>query len=231
MRAGVTQRQIPPAGAPVGLFGGTFDPVHLGHLRTALEILEGCGLAEIRFIPCGTPAHRPLPVASSELRVAMLRAAVAAEPRFVVDEREVLRPGPSYTFDTLTALRAEHGRTPLCLILGADAFLGLQSWHRWSELVDLAHLILIQRPGWSMPEAGALHELLRQRRVVDVRDLAGAPAGSIWIQPVSQLDISSSAIRSLVAAGGDPGFLVPEPVRALIMASRCFNPGAAAATG
>ena len=123
-----------PAAQPIGLFGGTFDPIHYGHLRTAFELWQALGLAEVRFMPTGSPPHRDQTHATAEHRLAMVRAAVAGQPAFVVDDREVRRSGVSYSVDTLTELRAEYPDRSLCLLLGMDAFLGLPNWHRWREL-------------------------------------------------------------------------------------------------
>src|SRR3970282_1196341 len=122
--------------APIGILGGTFDPIHHGHLRIAQEALEQCDLAQVRFIPSGTPPHRPAPLAQASARRDMVRLAVDGHPGFVVDEREVSRTDPCYTVDTLTELRAELGALqPLCLILGGDAFLQLHTWHEWTRRV------------------------------------------------------------------------------------------------
>ncbi|HEV2009177.1 MAG TPA: nicotinate-nucleotide adenylyltransferase, partial [Burkholderiales bacterium] len=135
--------------APIGIFGGTFDPIHYGHLRLAQEIAESVRMAEIRLVPAGTPPHRAAPQVSSQQRLDMVRLAAAGNPLFTVDEREVKRSGPGYTVDTLVELRREAGATrPLCMLLGADAFLELATWHRWHELFGLAHLIVAHRPGF-----------------------------------------------------------------------------------
>lgn len=218
-------------GGPIGVFGGTFDPVHHGHLRTALEVLEGCGLEQLRLVPAHVPPHRPQPRAPADLRLEMLRRAVAGEPRLVVDDRELRRGGPSYTVDTLAELRAEVGTRPLCLVLGADAFLGLPGWHRWRELPGLAHLVVVERPGTRLEPDAALAGLLAGRRSPDAAALARSSAGLLWQQPVTPLDISASAIRALLASGGDPRFLVPEAVRELLMASRCYPSIAGPAAG
>jgi nicotinate-nucleotide adenylyltransferase len=215
----------------IGVLGGTFDPVHHGHLRSALEVLESCGLERVLLVPAGRPPHRARPVAPAELRVRMLRAAVAAEPRLAVDDRETRRDGPSYTVDTLQSLRAEVGERPLCLIVGADAFLGLVSWHRWRELFALAHLIVMRRPGWALEPAGELAQVLAERGGEDAGALRRRPGGLIHVQPVTALEISSSAIRALVAGGGDPRFLLPDAVRDLVMASSVYQQPATAAAG
>lgn len=210
----------------LGMLGGAFDPVHVGHLRPAFEVLEDCGLDRLLLVPCGLPPHRAPPVAPAALRVRMLRAATAAEPRFVVDERETRRDGYSYTVDTLLSLRAEQGERPLCLLLGADAFLGLESWHRWREIPDLAHVIVMRRPGWPLEPQGELAQLLATRRSDDVADLHRRAAGVIRVHPVTALAISSSAVRALLAVGGDPRFLVPDPVRELLATNGCYRTSA-----
>src|SRR5262245_56588121 len=139
--------------APVGILGGTFDPVHYGHLRLALEIGERSGFAEVRFIVAGTPPHRTAPRTTGAQRLQMVKLATAGNPLFAVDDRELKRTGPSYTFDTLTELRSERGAAqPLCLLVGADAFLEIATWHRWTELFGLAHVVVAHRPGFS-PES------------------------------------------------------------------------------
>jgi nicotinate-nucleotide adenylyltransferase len=207
---------------PLGILGGTFDPIHNGHLRTAVELADVLGLGEVRLLPAGAPPHRPPPVASAELRWRMLVAAVAGKSGLVPDNRELRRAGPSYTVDTLVELRAESGDRPLCLILGADAFAGLASWHRCSEIPALAHLVVVHRPGFELPAHGAVAELLAARRATRPAELAGSPAGRVLLQPVTPLAISASAIRALVARGGDPAFLVPDAVRDIIIQSGCY---------
>jgi nicotinate-nucleotide adenylyltransferase len=217
--------------SPLGVLGGAFDPVHLGHLRPALEVLEGCRLGQMLLVPYGEPAHRARPAAPAELRLRMLRAAVSAEPRFVVDDREIRRGGTSYTVDTLLSLRAEAPERPLCLVLGADAFLGLPGWHRWRELLSLAHLVVMLRPGWALEPDGELAQVYARHRADDPAVLSRPGGGAIRVQPVTPLGISSSAIRALVAGGGDPRFLVPDAVRDLLMSSDCYRMPAAPAAG
>lgn len=219
------------ATGPLGILGGTFDPVHNGHLRAAIEVLEACRLAGMRLIPAGQPPHRAPPVAPGELRLRMLRAAVAGDTRLAVDDREMRRRGPSYMVDTLASLRTEIGQRPLSLVLGADAFLGLPTWHRWQDLFGLAHLIVIHRPGWQLTVEGDLARQLAGRRDDDVAALTRTPGGTIRVQSITRLEISSSAIRALVAAGGDPRFLVPDAVRELVMTSGCYQKQAGAAAG
>jgi len=211
------------ATGPIGIFGGTFDPIHFGHLRTALELREILGLAEVKFIPCHEPPHRDTQPSAGALRLDMVRAAVAEEDGFSVDEREFQRPGPSYTIDTLTSLREEVGSRPLCLLLGMDAFLGLPTWHRWTELLDVAHVVVAHRPGWVMPADGPLGQLLAQRRVDAPSALHEDAHGLVFVTAVTQLEISATDLRESLARGDDPRFLVPETVREIIMRSGCYR--------
>lgn len=209
--------------APLGVFGGTFDPVHYGHLRTAFEVLQRVGLREVRFVPAGDPPHRAPPRVDAARRLEFVRAAVAGQPGFVVDDREVRRAGPSYTVLTLQELRSEWPGTPICLVVGMDAFRGLPTWHRWEELLQLAHLVVAPRPGWTPPRAGVLGELLDRCGSGSAEALHNAPAGRILIQPVTQLEISSTELRDLLAAGRDPRYLVPDSVRELIRSTHSYT--------
>lgn len=210
---------------PIGIFGGTFDPIHYGHLRTAFELWQALRLAEVRFLPAGNPPHRDEPLAAAELRLEMVHAAVAGEPAFVVDDREVRRSGVSYSVDTLTELRAENPDRSLCLLLGMDAFLGLPNWHRWRELLGLAHIIVAHRPGWKAPTMGPLGELMVDCGTGSVRELHNAVGGRIYVHAVTQLEISSTELRQLIVAGRDPRYLVPDPVRDIVRRTRCYAAG------
>jgi nicotinate-nucleotide adenylyltransferase len=207
---------------PIGLFGGTFDPVHCGHLRTAFELWQELQLAEVRFLPTGNPPHREQLYAAAPLRIAMVKAAIADQPGFLVDDREVRRGGVSYSVDTLTELRAEHPQRSLCLLLGMDAFLGLPGWHRWRELLSLAHIVVAHRPGWRAPTMGPLGELMVDHGTGSVRELHARPAGCVYVHAVTQLEISSTELRALIVAGRDPRYLVPDAVRQIILETRCY---------
>jgi nicotinate-nucleotide adenylyltransferase len=209
----------------IGILGGTFDPIHFGHLRPALEVLQTLGLQELRFIPCGQPPHRQAPQATGLQRLSMLRAAIAGQAGFVLDDRELRRPGPSYMVDTLASLRAEVGDTPLCLVLGLDAFAGLERWHQWSRLFDYAHLVVTHRPGWSLPtlQTGpGLAELIRHKQVAP-EQLARHATGRLSFLPVTQLDISASGIRQELQAGRDIRFLLPDNVYELIRRQQIYG--------
>lgn len=208
---------------PTGVFGGTFDPVHYGHLRTAFEMLQALRFQEVRFIPCGDPPHRGETFADAELRFRMVDVAVAGQDGFVSDDRELRRDGPSYSIDTLEGLREENPDRSLGLILGMDAFLGLPKWHRWDEILAIAHIVVAHRPGWKAPDMGALGELISENGTHRVSDLHEATHGRVHIHAVTQLEIASTEIRELVAAGRDPRFLMPDAVRDVIRDSKVYE--------
>lgn len=206
----------------IGIFGGTFDPIHFGHLRPALELAQALSLAEVRFVPARVPPHRGAPVASPEQRLQMVRLALEGVEGFRVDERELRRDGPSYMVDTLASLRQELPESRLCLLVGMDAFLGLPGWHEWRRLLELAHIAVAHRPGWAPPAEGPLAELLAQRRTGEPRNLGLQPAGLVVLQPVTQLEISSTAIRAMIGEGHSPRFLMPEAVSRWIEAEGLY---------
>lgn len=198
---------------PIGVFGGTFDPIHYGHLRSAFEMLQALCFDEVRFVPCGDPPHRGVTFASAEQRLELVRLAVSAQEGFTVDDRELRRDGPSYTIDTLFELREEFSERSLGLIVGMDAFLGLPGWHRWDEILATAHIVVAHRPGWKAPDIGVLGDLIAERGTHRIEDLHDDTHGRIHIHAVTQLEIASTEIRELVAAGRDPRFLMPDAVR------------------
>ena len=219
------------ATAPVGVLGGTFDPIHFGHLRLAQEVAQTLKLAHVRFVPSGTPPHRAAPNTTTAHRLAMVKLAVAGNPLFAVDERETGRSGPAYTFDTLTEMRGELGATcPLVLLLGADAFLEFATWHRWHELFGLTHVAVAHRPRFpverwrdGMPQPLAREydaRLMHQPLAVHL-----APGGGIVVVPFTALDISATAIRGLVSAGGSPRYLLPDPVLDYIQGNSLYSGG------
>ncbi len=202
------------AGA-IGILGGTFDPVHFGHLRLAQEVADALALTQVRFIPGGMPPHRATPQTAAAERVAMVKLAVADNALFTVDERETRRSGLSYSVDTLTELRAELGVTrPLVLIMGADAFLGFHRWHRWREIFGLAHIAVAHRPGAALGNIkdDDFAQEVAQRRVDDAAQVQRAPAGSIVIVPITALDISATAIRTWIRARRSVRYLMPPAV-------------------
>ena len=206
----------------IGIFGGTFDPIHNGHLRIALEALEELSLSAVHFIPCGQSPLRSEPTAANDMRLRMVKAAVEEEERFIVDTREMKRGGPSYTFDTLVGLRDEYKESSMCLFLGMDAFLSLPRWHRWKELIDLAHIVIAHRPGWKAPTEGPLGAFVQEPLSESSQDIVTKREGSLFVLPVTQLEISATKLRSSIRLGLDPKYLVPESVRAIIKETECY---------
>ena len=194
----------------IGIFGGSFDPIHYGHLRTALEVQQKLGLKHIRLIPLRDPPHRDPLDANAEIRLEMVRAAIADEPRFQVDERELKRSGKSYTLDTLISLHDELKEESFCLLIGTDAFRGFPSWHQPREVLMQAHLVVMQRPGEPRPA------LYPERTVATSEALHASAAGKILFLPVTQLDISATRIRSMLRAGRSPRYLLPDSVLSII---------------
>ncbi len=194
------------------ILGGTFDPVHFGHLRPAMDVQQALGIACVHLLPCRLPPHRAVPLATAEQRLELLRLAVAEEPALEIDERELRRDGPSYMVDTLESLRAEQNDQPLCLVLGMDALLDLERWHRWQDILTLCHLVVMHRPGSPWPQQGILAERVNSARVTDAGALAKQPAGCVIGIPVTQMAVSSTQIRDLLAAGQSPRYLLPNAV-------------------
>ena len=214
---------------PIGILGGTFDPIHNGHLRLAQEVLEQCNLAEIRFIPSGTPPHRGAPYASAPHRLNMVRAALLGNASFTLDEREIYRADPCYTVDTLRALRIEIGaQRPLCLLMGGDAFLLLHTWHEWDKLFELAHIIVVQRPGLPLGNAiatadPALRQQYTARLAPSPRVLHESPAGAVVVLDMPLLEISATDIRKRCADKKNIHYLLPDTVANYIQSHNLYT--------
>jgi nicotinate-nucleotide adenylyltransferase len=198
-----------PLKQPIGILGGTFDPVHRGHIQIAQSVRQALDLSEVRLIPCYQPIHRELPIATPEQRIAMLQLAIVNEPFLTVDDCEIQRKGLSYMVDTLEILQQRFPQTPLCLIMGIDAFIGLPSWHRYNDILQLAHLIILQRPHYQLPKMGIIPELLKQYLTHDIKALHQAMAGFIFYYSLPLIDISATAIREKIATGQNPDSLLP----------------------
>lgn len=215
----------------IGILGGTFDPVHYGHLRAASEVREKLGFEELRLVPAGDPPHRGAPEANAMHRVKMLELAMPEFPGLAIDTREISRPGKSYTVLTLEELRAERPGTPIALVLGADAFVGLPTWHRWQELFDLAHIVVVSRPGTTIE--GSLPLVLdaawHVRRTRDLGKLENARGGAIFELQVTPQPIASTAIRRALAQGAagraEVQGLLPPAVLAYIDHHQLYRPG------
>ncbi len=186
------------ANAPVVVFGGTFDPVHLGHLRAMGALRQALNAERVVWLPAGEPPHRPPPVASAAHRLAMMQLALADEPQVFIDTRELDRPGPSYTVLSLGELKAAYPDLPLCLALGLDAALDLPKWHRWQEILSLAGIAVMQRPGWSLPEPLPNWWLRAQLGPHEALPESGGWIRVIDIPPV---DVAAADIRTDIASG------------------------------
>ena len=202
----------------VGIFGGTFDPVHIGHLRTAVELRKVLNLTEMRLVPSAIPPHRSQPQANAKQRMAMLKLALgydtdSSEPGLVVDDRELHRQGPSYTVDTLRDIRQEIGTdAPLCLCIGMDSLVNLNQWHQWSELTDIAHIVVAARPGWHLPNSGEIVEFVKTHRATQTEQLQSQPSGKVLILEMTLLPVSATGIRQSLQKQQSIRYLVPDQV-------------------
>ena len=197
----------------VGIFGGSFDPVHHGHLRSMVELDEALSLDQLRLIPNRQSPLKDQPGASVEQRLAMLQLATRHQPNWLIDERELGRSGLSYTVDSLLELKQEvAGDARLCLIMGTDAFAAFDRWHQWQQILELAHLVIMARPGEHLPEQGPVADLLSERKADSVSELADKTAGSILLQKLTPMRVSATEIRQRLQAGHSIRYLVPDSV-------------------
>jgi nicotinate-nucleotide adenylyltransferase len=212
---------------PIGILGGTFDPIHYAHLRLGEELADRVGLEQVRFVPARIPPHRATPNVTAEHRLEMTRLATAGNPRFSVDDRECRREGPSYTLDTLHELRAELGPArPLCLLMGVDAYLGLMTWSRWPQLYEAAHVVIAHRPGFALDTRAMPGELAQQtvsRLTADPQALHARPGGLVIAVDIPSLDISATVIRTLIHTGHSARYLLPDDVLDYIERNRLYK--------
>jgi nicotinate-nucleotide adenylyltransferase len=204
----------------IGIFGGTFDPIHYGHLRSALEVKDIFGLKEVRLIPSAQPPHREQPAATALMRLQMLELAIKNQPGLIIDTRELNRSGVSYMVDTLKSLRQEFKDEPLLLFIGSDAFNNLKTWYKWQHLFDYAHIVVMTRPGFNVLN---LDEFFKARLANEITELAHNLEGKLYFQQVTQLDISATAIRDMIMEQRNPGFLLPDTVIAYIRQHKLYQ--------
>ncbi len=198
----------------IGIYGGTFDPVHYGHLRPAIDVYSELSLSEVRLIPAGVPAHRDVPLASSTQRYQMLLLATQNINALTVDDREIQRAGSSYMIDTIRSLQADFVDESLCLIVGMDAFINFETWREWQAITQLVNIVITCRPNFdldSIPESD-LKGYIRGAEIQDKDKFLASPAGHCYFCPVTQLDISATRIRDLIKQGGELNFLLPDAV-------------------
>ncbi len=213
-------------GKRLGIMGGMFDPVHLGHLQLAQQVQQFCELDEILLVPCGSPVHRPRAHAPAEARMAMVELACRHIEGMQLDARECLRDSPSYTFDTLNAIHSERPDTVLHLLLGLDAFMALPTWYRWREIFLLAHVVVVSRPGFKMSEATldpALWREFEQRKVGNLASCKDAPAGKVLMLDLPTLAISSTEIRNIVRSQRDASQYLNKDVATYIRAHKLYQ--------
>ncbi len=212
----------------IGIYGGTFDPIHYGHLRLAEELNEIIGFSKLYFVPSGSPRLRNAPVASKDHRVAMLSAAIQDNETFMLDKREMSRDGENYSVVTLREFRKEFGgEYALCFIMGSDAFLNLTKWHCWHEMFELCHVVVADRPGYlpalnnKMPQE--LTEALVSRQASSIGDLKESPYGLVFIAPTTLQDISATAIRESIGTDKSVRYLIPDAVLEYIETNRLYS--------
>jgi nicotinate-nucleotide adenylyltransferase len=207
----------------IGILGGTFDPVHLGHINLASKVLQEIELSEIRFIPCFKQAHKDI-IATVEARLAMLELAIVGQPKFRIDSREIKRQGISYMLDTLKSLRQELPNTPLCFIMSIDAFAKFTAWHRWREIIEFAHLIVADRPGFSLQGiTSELNTLIEERQADKAEFLYTNLAGYIFFVKIAPLQIAAHEVRDLIRAGKSAEHLLPSEVWQYILQNSLYK--------
>lgn len=207
----------------IGVFGGTFDPIHKAHLQCALSVYEILKPHKIYFMPCAQTPHRNQPERNAEHRCAMVNLAIVDYPFLALDKRECQREGKSYTVESLTEIRKETGtETALVFILGYDAFINIESWSRWESLLSLCHLLVINRPGYVLPEAGSLANYITQHRANDIHDLQNNPAGFIYFHSMPENAISASKVRENILAGKNINEDIPDAVLTYIKQHKLY---------
>lgn len=208
----------------IGILGGTFDPIHHGHLRLALEILERLGLERVHLIVSARPPHRQIPQTPAEMRFNMVKLAIKNQKALIADDREIKRNRSSYTVETLLEIREEIGKNkPLCLILGMDAFLGLPTWFEWEKLLTLAHLVVSQRPEINQCFSEPLQKLLQDCQIYDKKKIKEKSAGYILFEAVPMLNISATQIRQYFLEKKNPHYLLPESVLTFIFQQGLYS--------
>jgi len=212
-----------PLSTAIGFLGGSFDPIHFGHLRPAIEIQQALNLQSLYLMPNYIAPHKSASVATSQQRIEMVQLAVENTPFLQVNTQELLRESPSYTIDTLKLLRQQYPTTPLCFIMGMDSLIQFDTWHQYQDILTYCHLVVSHRPGWAPQFNETVSTLLKQHQVNDVKCLQQQLSGSIYFQSTSQLDISSSMIRTLLSKNHPIDFLTPASVCTYIKEQRCYR--------
>jgi len=207
----------------IGFLGGTFDPIHFGHLRPALEIQEALQLQSLYLMPNYIAPHKATSLASTEQRIEMVKLAIQNTPSLQLNTKELLRDSPSYTVETLALLRTQYPNTPICFIMGMDSLINFDSWYRYQDILKYCHLVVSHRPGWSPQFNETVSTMLDEHQTTDAAALHSSLNGYIYFQSTTQLDISSSQIRKLCATNQGIDFLTPHPVCQYIKEQNCYT--------
>ena len=210
----------------IGLFGGTFDPIHIGHLNTAIRLKEKFQLKEMRLILCARTPHRSAPACSMVDRKKMLSLAVSEKKYqdLIIDDIECKRTGLSYTLDTVSELRNQIGsEAPMYLCLGMDSFLSINTWNHWKDLVSMAHIIVAKRPGSEPPKSGEVHDFIKKYQSINLQNLSNAPSGNIFLAEMIPMSISSTAIRKAIFEKDYPYKFLPEKVIKYIKENQLYK--------
>ncbi len=207
----------------IAIFGGSFDPIHLGHINTTLTVSAHFAFDKLLFLPCKQPVLKNATVASAEQRIEMLQLAISPYQNFDIDTREIKRDGPSYMIDTLKSFREEYGpHLSLTLILGMDAFTSLPKWHQFKDILKFSHLLVLKRPGAKLPSS-ILTRLLTRHQVFDKRELFTSSHGSIFFFDAGHYIISSSEIRKKINLGEDISNEVTTEINQYLMQRKIYH--------
>lgn len=209
---------------PLVLFGGTFDPIHFGHLRTALELQEVLNVPQINLVPTGEPVHKSSTGASAAQRFEMVRLAVESDAALLADDCELVSDEPCYTINTLMKKRAEVGEDlPIVLVMGMDSLLGIKSWSQWQQLTDYSHLLIVARPGYEPEFDSELHCFIDQHKVEDLNLLNSLPSGHLVMHQLTPMNVSATQVRKIIKQGSNPRFLIPDSVWNFIKHERLYG--------
>lgn len=208
-----TAKPVSDARSVVAFMGGTFDPVHFGHLRMALELKQALKADQFRLIPCGDPYHKTQRVSAADVRYEMLEWALRDDPELILDDRELNRQGPTYSYDTLVSLRDELGPdVSLVMVMGMDSFLSLPRWHNWQQLTELGHILVVHRPGSDLELIEPLQSWYAVHKAAELEQLRSNTNGFVFDLKKTMLEISATQIRGLLSAGQSPRYLMPDSV-------------------
>ncbi|MFT6986267.1 MAG: nicotinate-nucleotide adenylyltransferase [Psychromonas sp.] len=207
----------------LGFLGGTFDPIHFGHLRPALEISEALSLRKLFILPNHIAPHKSASHCSAKQRSEMVRLAIQQQARIDIDTRELNRATPSYTIETLKELKALYPTTPICFIMGMDSLISFDTWYQWQEILNYCHLIISQRPKWHCQFNSTVQEVVDRCSTTDKHDLHNLQSGKIYFQSTTQFDISSTEIRQLLKNNISIDYLVPEAVNDYIKEHQLYR--------